>query len=75
MNKTLTVLSTKRLANSTMGNPRYKLHTLQGDYTTAANSGHVYSFEYYKLERGDVINVELNNSGKITSATIIEETK
>ena len=73
MNRTLTVKEVERLNNSVNGNPRYKVKTIQGDYITQSDSGHVYGFEYYRLERGDTINVELSKSGRITSATLLQE--
>lgn len=75
MNKTITVTEVERLNNSVNGNPRYKVHALQGEFITQSDSGHVYGFEYYRLGRGDIINVELSKAGRITSATLLEEVK
>jgi len=71
-NKTLTILDVERLPNTIYGNPMYKVKTLQGDFTTQANSGHVYSFEYRKLEKGDVINVLLTKNNRIKYAIKVD---
>lgn len=72
-NKTLTILDVERMRNSPDGNPRYRLYTLQGQYTTKADSGHVYGFNYLGLERGDVVNVNLTKAGSIETIQQIEE--
>lgn len=73
MNKTLTVIEVERLKNSVNGNPRYKVYALQGEFVTQSDNSHVYGFEYHKLGRGDVINVELSQAGRITHATLLNK--
>lgn len=71
-NKTLAILSIKRLKNSIYGNPKYELKTLQGVYKTSENASIAYRFEFTKLQRGDLINVELSKRGTIIDAQKIK---
>lgn len=75
MNKTITVIGVERLNNSVNGNPRYKVNAIEGEFVTQSDSGHVYGFEYYKLERGDIINVDLTKAGRIANAKLLQEVK
>lgn len=66
MNTMATVLRVKRLNNTVEGNPVYKLITSEGDYTTQRNNSIVYSFNFNRLENGDVVKLVLSNRGTIT---------
>lgn len=71
--KLVTIKSVERLNNSVNGNPRYKLSTLEGDFTTQSDNGFVYTGVCDKLERGDTALLTLTPSQRVTDIKVIEE--
>lgn len=68
MNTRITAVVTgfNRLANSRNGNPRYKVHTTEGSFTTAADIAAVYEHSIDRLAKDSVpVYLTLNGRGQV----------